>query len=30
MMRGAMRVTGWGALALALTASVGTLFGISA
>ena len=27
--RGAMRVTGWGALALALTASVGTLFGIS-
>jgi VIT1/CCC1 family predicted Fe2+/Mn2+ transporter len=30
MVRGALRVTGWGALALALTASVGTLFGISA
>jgi VIT1/CCC1 family predicted Fe2+/Mn2+ transporter len=30
MSRGALRVTGWGALALALTASVGTLFGISA
>lgn len=30
MIRGALRVTGWGALALALTASVGTLFGISA
>jgi VIT1/CCC1 family predicted Fe2+/Mn2+ transporter len=28
-LRGALRVTGWGALALALTASVGTLFGIS-
>lgn len=29
MVRGALRVTGWGALALALTASVGTLFGVS-
>jgi VIT1/CCC1 family predicted Fe2+/Mn2+ transporter len=30
MLRGAVRVTFWGALALALTASVGTLFGIAA
>lgn len=29
MVRGAIRVTGWGALALALTASVGTLFGVT-
>lgn len=29
MVRGALRVTGWGALALALTAGVGTLFGIA-
>jgi VIT1/CCC1 family predicted Fe2+/Mn2+ transporter len=29
MLRGALRVTFWGALALALTASLGTLFGIS-
>jgi VIT1/CCC1 family predicted Fe2+/Mn2+ transporter len=29
MIRGALRVTFWGALALALTASLGTLFGIS-
>jgi VIT1/CCC1 family predicted Fe2+/Mn2+ transporter len=28
MARGALRVTGWGALALALTASIGTLFGV--
>jgi VIT1/CCC1 family predicted Fe2+/Mn2+ transporter len=30
MARGALRVTGWGALALALTASIGTLFGVVA
>ena len=30
LLRGAVRVTFWGALALALTASVGTLFGIAA
>ncbi len=30
MLRGAVRVTFWGALALAVTASVGTVFGIMA
>jgi VIT1/CCC1 family predicted Fe2+/Mn2+ transporter len=30
LVKGALRVTFWGAVALAVTASVGTLFGVSA
>jgi hypothetical protein len=29
MLKGALRVTFWGAVALAVTASVGTLFGVT-
>jgi VIT1/CCC1 family predicted Fe2+/Mn2+ transporter len=30
VLRGAVRVTFWGALAMAVTAAVGTMFGVSA